>query len=150
LSWRRVLGCIKSSGVLEDGDLVIWREEGCGEFKASALDLSEDLTALGVPHYTTITKRCQPPWRSAGTKLPPSRWEKVRIRRVDLPLLAAVAPSLAKLIGEPSGPAPEVNRDVQILRRADGSVFFEIHGEEMLDDSWSATTAATGETSSSA
>jgi len=73
-----MLGYVRSRGVLDAdaGALVLWTECGCGEWKADARELSEDLMLLGVPHYTTITGRCQPPWRSAATKKPAERWEK--------------------------------------------------------------------------
>lgn len=97
---RRMLGYIRNRGVLdpEHGALVLWSEDGCGAWKADADELSQDLMLLGVPHYTTITGMCQPPWRSASTHEPPARWEKIWITRGDLPGLLAELPSLRKAI----------------------------------------------------
>jgi hypothetical protein len=127
---RRILGCVRNRGAL-DGDagaLVLWSEPDCGEWKASTEELIEDLMLLGVPHYTTITLTpCQPPWRSASTKVLPSRWEKLHITAGDLPLLLRELPSLRKVI-DPATMAA-VDRPVAMMRRRDGQLYYAVDGE---------------------
>ena len=44
----RIRGCLKTRGEIVAGGVVLWTEEGCGEWKADARELSEDLTLLSV------------------------------------------------------------------------------------------------------
>jgi hypothetical protein len=73
----RIRGCLKTRGEVVPGGVVLWTEEGCGEWKADARELSKDLMLLGVPHFATTTDRCQPPWRSAQTRESPAVWKKL-------------------------------------------------------------------------
>jgi hypothetical protein len=128
---RRMLGYVRNRGVLDadSGALVLWTECGCGEWKADAEELSEDLMLLGVPHFTTITGPCQPPWRSASTRKPAARWEKVWITRGDLPHLLREIPSLHKTIDVTA--MGDVERPIAIMRRADGRAYYAVGGEEL-------------------
>ena len=128
---RRMLGYVRNRGVLDTdaGALVLWTEWGCGEWKADAGELSEDLMLLGVPHYTTITGPCQPPWRSASTTKSAVRWEKVWIARGDLPHLLREIPSLGKTIDVTA--MADVERLVAIMRGADGRAYYAVDGEEL-------------------
>lgn len=51
---RRVVSTVTSSGVLNTDRLALWREVGCGEWKATAAEIGEDLELLEVP-YATVT-----------------------------------------------------------------------------------------------
>ncbi|MEU2432085.1 hypothetical protein ABZ611_21695 [Streptomyces sp. NPDC007861] len=51
---RRIVSTINASGRLSADGLALWREANCGEWKATAADISRDLDLLQVPH--TIVK----------------------------------------------------------------------------------------------
>ncbi len=121
----RIRACLKTRGEVVPGGVVLWTEEGCGGWKADAQELSEDLTLLGVPHFATITARCQPPWRRAQTREPPAVWEKIWIVGDDFGHLAEVIPALAKLNVPPAPPAP-----VEIRRFAE-EFGYAIEGEQL-------------------
>lgn len=122
---RRIRGCIGTRGEIVPGGVVLWTEENAGEWKADAGELSEDLMLLGVPHYSTYTGRCQPPWRSEATKQLPCRWEKIWITGDDFGHLVEAVPSLADL----EVPPPVPPRDVALARLPDGRAAFTVGGE---------------------
>jgi hypothetical protein len=122
---RRIRGCLKTRGQVVPGGIVLWTEEGAGAWKADSSELSEDLALLGVPHYSTHTGRCQPPWRSAATKEPPCRWEKIWIVGADFGHLAEAIPALAAL----EVPPPEPPRDMAVVRLEDGRAGYAVGGE---------------------
>jgi hypothetical protein len=136
---RRMRGYLANRGEVVPGGVVLWTEDIAGEWKASALELSEDLQVLGVPHYTTITRRMQPPWRTPQTKLPPARWEKIWITGDDFAYLVQAIPSARRLDPPPLTGPPMV----AIKRRRDGSAFYAVGDEQLarivgltwLDDS---------------
>ena len=47
---RRVISTVRCSGVLSNGGLALWREVGCGEWKATAAEIARDLDLLEVLH----------------------------------------------------------------------------------------------------
>ncbi|MEV8395176.1 MULTISPECIES: hypothetical protein [unclassified Streptomyces] len=51
---RRIVSTINASGRLNADGLALWREVNCGEWKATAADISRDLDLLHVPH-TIVT-----------------------------------------------------------------------------------------------
>ncbi|MEV6179973.1 hypothetical protein [Streptomyces sp. NPDC052015] len=51
---RRIVSTINASGRLNADGLALWREVNCGEWKATAADISRDLDLLQVPH-TIVT-----------------------------------------------------------------------------------------------
>ncbi|WP_329537395.1 hypothetical protein OG568_54225 (plasmid) [Streptomyces sp. NBC_01450] len=57
---RRLVGVVRTSGVLTSGGLAKWRECHTGDWAASAAELSRDLATLHVPHETVVAFR--PPW----------------------------------------------------------------------------------------
>jgi hypothetical protein len=124
-----MLGYVRTRGRLDASGLVLWTEEDAQVWKAGAGELSADLETLGVPHLGTITSLCQPPWRSARTKLPRARWVKLWIGWDDLPALVRWLPSLGKraevISAEERQPMPDV---AVMIRKADGEVFFGLRG----------------------
>ncbi|MGW3308112.1 hypothetical protein ACWDG9_16180 [Streptomyces sp. NPDC001073] len=88
---RRIISTVRVSGVLNSDGLALWRETGCGEWKATAAEIGRDLELLQVP-YTTVTASRFPLANSRFTQL--RRGEEVRIARKDLPHLVHWMPSL--------------------------------------------------------
>ncbi len=88
---RRVISTVRVSGVLNSDGLALWRETGCGEWKATAAEIGRDLELLQVP-YTTVTACRFPLANSRFTQL--RRGEEVRIARKDLTHLVHWMPSL--------------------------------------------------------
>ncbi|MET9491133.1 hypothetical protein [Nocardia sp. NPDC006630] len=88
----RIGGLIRSCGVLSEQGLAMWRENGCGEFKATADEIAADLGILGLPHTIVPTDL------SALVSDPRSiRYgEEVRVATADLPELVAWIPSMQK------------------------------------------------------
>jgi hypothetical protein len=119
---RRIRGCLGTRGEVVPGGVVLWSEEGCGEWKADARELSDDLMLLGVPHYATMTRRCQPPWRTPQTKKLPAVWVKLWITGDDFGHLAEAIPSLGRLEVPPADPP----HDVTITRSG-----YVIEGEQL-------------------
>src|SRR4051812_21850093 len=93
-----MLGYLRHRGVLDQYGVTLWTEAEAGHWKAAADELAGDLEVLGVPHAVTVTRWRQPPWRSATTKIPPSRWVKLWVLWPDVPALAARFPSLARAV----------------------------------------------------
>lgn len=122
---RRMLGYLRNRGVLDGAGLTLWSEHGCGEWKADARELSDDLVTLGVPHFVTDAGRVQPPWRSAAR-----RWEKTWVLWDDLPTLVRWLPSLGKqLAGVRRVDPPEV---VLRMSRETGEASFVVSGERIM------------------
>ncbi|MGW2706886.1 hypothetical protein [Streptomyces sp. NPDC001340] len=94
---RRIVGTVRASGVLNNDGLALWREVGCGEWKASAAEIGRDLQLLEVP-YTVVTAFRFPLANSRSTAL--RRGEEVRILRKDLTHLVRWMPSLKESIGD--------------------------------------------------
>ncbi|MBF6234836.1 hypothetical protein IU436_29190 [Nocardia farcinica] len=92
---RRIGGVIRSCGVLSEQGLAMWRESGCGEFKATADEIAVDLGVLGVPHMVVPTDL--PPLVSDRSRRI-RHGEEVRITTADLPTLVQWIPSLQKHI----------------------------------------------------
>lgn len=92
---RRIVSTITASGVLNGDGLALWREEDCGEFKATAAEIGQDLDLLEVPHQ--IVKAFRFPLANAWNKQM-RRGEEVRIARKDLPHLVRWRPSLKESI----------------------------------------------------
>lgn len=128
---RRIRGCMGAGGAACPGGVVLWTEQGTGEYKADAGELSEDLMLLGVPHFTTLTGRCQPPWRSAATKVPLARWEKIWFIGDDFQYLIAAIPTLAGLADQVE-PLPEP-LEVEVRLRSDGTAFYAVGGEQLAN-----------------
>lgn len=94
---RRIVSTITSSGVLNSDGLALWREANCGEWKATAAEIGQDLELLEVP-YTTVTA-FRFPLASSHSKAM-RRGEEVRIARGDLTHLVRWVPSLKETIGD--------------------------------------------------
>jgi len=93
---RRVISTVRVSGVLNSDGLALWREAGCGEWKATAVEIGRDLELLEVPH--TIVTACRFPLANVrNTQL--RRGEEVRIARKDLSHVVRWMPSLEESIG---------------------------------------------------
>ncbi|WP_159050586.1 hypothetical protein [Streptomyces cellostaticus] len=91
------MSTITSSGVLNRDGLALWREAGCGEWKATAAEIGQDLELLEVPY--TIVTAFRFPLASSYNK-PMRRGEEVRIARGDLTHLTRWMPSLKETIGD--------------------------------------------------
>ncbi|MET7912031.1 hypothetical protein ABZS98_27950 [Streptomyces avermitilis] len=94
---RRIVSTITSSGVLNSDGLALWREAGCGEWKATAAEIGRDLDLLEVPH--TIVTAFRFPLASSYSKAM-RRGEEVRIARNDLTHLVRWRPSLKETIAD--------------------------------------------------
>ncbi|WP_369228560.1 hypothetical protein AB5J52_48835 (plasmid) [Streptomyces sp. R39] len=77
--------------MLNSDGLALWREAGCGEWKATAAEIGHDLEMLEVP-YTMVTACRFPLANSRSGQL--RRGEEVRIARKDLTHLVRWMPSL--------------------------------------------------------
>ncbi|MDQ0994786.1 hypothetical protein [Streptomyces sp. V3I7] len=94
---RRVISTVRVSGVFNSDGLALWRETGCGEWKATAADLGRDLDLLEVPH--TIVTAFRFPLANSRSKAM-RRGEEIRIVRNDLTHLTRWMPSLKETIGD--------------------------------------------------
>lgn len=92
---RRVISTVRVSGVLNSDGLALWREAGCGERKATAAEIGQDLELLEVP-YTMVTACRFPLANSRSEQL--RRGEEVRIGRKDLTHLVRWMPSLKESV----------------------------------------------------
>ncbi|MGV9638069.1 hypothetical protein ACWDO0_28165 [Nocardia rhamnosiphila] len=92
---RRVVGVIRSCGVLSEDGLAMWRENGCGEWKASATEIAADLTVLDVAH--TVVATPMPPLKSDRSRRV-RHGQEVRVATADLASLVRWMPSLQKHI----------------------------------------------------
>ncbi|MGN2642455.1 hypothetical protein ACTD5D_41040 [Nocardia takedensis] len=92
---RRICGVIRSCGVLSEHGLAMWRENGSGEFKATADEIAADLAILGVPH--TVEPTDLPPLASDRTKRI-RHGQEIRVATADLSALAQWIPSMRKHI----------------------------------------------------
>lgn len=92
---RRMVATVRSCGVLNSDGLAMWREADCGEWKATAAEIGQDLALLEVPH-TIVTAFRFPLANSYSQAM--RRGEEVRIARKDLTHLVRWMPSLKKSI----------------------------------------------------
>lgn len=113
---RRIVSTINASGRLNADGLAMWREVNCGEWKATAADLSRDLDLLQVPH--TIVTAFRFPLAASHSKAM-REGEEVRILRKDLPHLVPWMPSLEQTIADLPEDAPHWDFTV-FQPRADG------------------------------
>ncbi|MEK8141640.1 hypothetical protein NKH18_00640 [Streptomyces sp. M10(2022)] len=100
---RRIIGTINTSGRLNADGLALWREVACGEWKATAADLSSDLDMLQVPH--TVVTAFRFPLASSYSKAM-REGEEVRILRENLGHLLPWMPSLEQVIADIPKDAP--------------------------------------------
>ncbi|MFD3908849.1 hypothetical protein ACFXOL_20945 [Streptomyces californicus] len=100
---RRIVSTINASGKLNGDGLAMWREVNCGEWKATAADLSADLTLLQVPHAIVTAFRF--PLANAYSKAM-REGEEVRILRKDLGHLFPWMPSLEQTVADIRDDAP--------------------------------------------
>ncbi|MFC9803312.1 hypothetical protein ACFWGE_21465 [Streptomyces bacillaris] len=100
---RRIVSTINASGSLNVDGLAMWREVNCGEWKATAADLSADLDLLQVPH--TIVTAFRFPLATSYSKAM-REGEEVRIMREDLGHLVPWMPSLKQVIADIREDAP--------------------------------------------
>ncbi|WP_189870324.1 hypothetical protein [Streptomyces bluensis] len=100
---RRIVSTINASGKLNGDGLALWREANCGEWKATAADISRDLDLLQVPH--TIVTAFRFPLASSYSKAM-REGEEVRILRRDLPHLVPWMPSLEQTVTDIPEDAP--------------------------------------------
>lgn len=113
---KRIVGTINASGRLNADGLAMWREVNCGEWKATAADLSADLDLLQVPHSIVTAFRF--PLATAYSKAM-REGEEVRVLRKDLGHLVPWMPSLEQVIADIPEDAPRW--DFTIFQpRADG------------------------------
>lgn len=68
---RRIVGTVRVSGVLNKDGLALWREVDCGEWKATAAEIGNDLALLEVPH--TIVKSFRFPLANSWNKADAAR-----------------------------------------------------------------------------
>jgi len=100
---RRIVSTINASGKLNADGLALWREVNCGEWKATAADISRDLELLQVPH--TIVTAFRFPLATAYSKAM-REGEEVRILRKDLAHLVPWMPSLEQAVTDIPDGAP--------------------------------------------
>lgn len=100
---RQIVGTINASGRLNADGLAMWREVNCGEWKATAADLSADLDLLQVPYIIVTAFRF--PLATASSKAM-REGEEVRIPRKDLGHLLPWMPSLEQVIADIPEDAP--------------------------------------------
>ncbi|MEU1502908.1 hypothetical protein [Streptomyces sp. NPDC005732] len=94
---RRIVATVNASGVLCAGGLALWREVDCGEWKATADEISADLALLEVPHH--VVKAFRYPLAKSWSR-GPRRGEEVRVDREDLAHLVRWMPSLQQPIDQ--------------------------------------------------
>ncbi|MEU8526444.1 hypothetical protein AB0C77_12730 [Streptomyces sp. NPDC048629] len=100
---RRIVSTTNASGRLNADGLAMWREVNCGEWKATAADISRDLDLLQVPH--TIVTAFRFPLATSYSKAM-REGEEVRILRKDLARLVRWMPSLEQTIADIRDDAP--------------------------------------------
>ncbi|MFB9466977.1 hypothetical protein [Streptomyces cinereospinus] len=100
---RRIVATVRSCGVLNSDGLAMWREADCGEWKATAADIGQDLDQLQVPYQVVAAYRF--PLANAWNKSL-RRGEEVRIAAKDLIHLVRWMPSLKKSIDDLPGDCP--------------------------------------------
>ncbi|MFJ8494966.1 hypothetical protein ACIRBZ_42535 [Streptomyces sp. NPDC094038] len=103
---RRIVATVRSCGVLNSDGLAMWREADCGEWKATAADIGQDLDQLQVPYQVVAAYRF--PLANAWNKSL-RRGEEVRIATKDLIHLVRWMPSLKKSIDGLPGDCPGWN-----------------------------------------
>ncbi|MGW6487133.1 hypothetical protein [Streptomyces sp. NPDC055056] len=103
---RRIVGTINASGRLNADGLALWREVNCGEWKATAAEISADLDLLEVPH--TVVTAFRFPLAASRSKAM-REGEEVRILREDLARLMPWMPSLEQTIADIPDDAPHWN-----------------------------------------
>ncbi|MDX3618927.1 hypothetical protein [Streptomyces europaeiscabiei] len=113
---RRIVSTINASGRLNADGLALWREVNCGEWKATAADISRDLDLLQVPH--TIVTAFRFPLASSYSKAM-REGEEVRILRKDLAHLVPWMPSMEQTVADIPEDAPHWDFTV-FQPRADG------------------------------
>lgn len=94
---RRLAATVRSCGVLNGDGLAMWCEAGCGQWKATAAEIGQDLELLEVP-YTIVTAYRFPLASSYSKAM--QRGEEVRIAAKDLTHLVGWIPSLKKSIDD--------------------------------------------------
>ncbi|GAB1339797.1 hypothetical protein ACE1SV_63870 [Streptomyces sp. E-15] len=119
---RRIVGTINASGRLNADGLALWREVNCGEWKATAADISRDLDLLQVSHKIVTAFRF--PLASSYSKAM-REGEEVRILRKNLGHLLPWMPSLKQVIAEIPEDAPHWDFTV-FQPRADGMVIAKL------------------------
>lgn len=100
---RRIVGTINASGRLNADGLAMWREVNCGEWKATAAEISADLDLLQVPN--TIVTAFRFPLATSYSRAM-RKGEEVRILRKDLGHLVPWMPSLEQVIADIPEDAP--------------------------------------------
>lgn len=100
---RRIVSTINASGKLNADGLALWREVNCGEWKATAADISRDLDLLQIPH--TIVTAFRFPLATARSKAM-REGEEVRILRENLAHLVPWMPSLEQTVADIPDDAP--------------------------------------------
>ncbi|AZS74870.1 hypothetical protein DDE74_31595 [Streptomyces lydicus] len=119
---RRIVSTINASGRLNADGLALWREVNCGEWKATAADISRDLDLLQVPH--TIVTAFRFPLATSYSKSM-REGEEVRILRKDLAHLVPWMPSMEQTVADISEDAPHWDFTV-FQPRADGMVIAKL------------------------
>ncbi|MER5200970.1 hypothetical protein ACWD3J_46530 [Streptomyces sp. NPDC002755] len=115
---RRIVSTINASGRLNADGLALWREVNCGEWKATAADISRDLDLLQVPH--AIVSAFRFPLAASRSKAMRAG-EEVRILRKDLGHLVPWMPSLEQIVADTPEDAPHWDF-VVFQPRAEGMV----------------------------
>ncbi|MFE4256634.1 hypothetical protein ACFRU3_45945 [Streptomyces sp. NPDC056910] len=115
---RRIVSTINASGRLNADGLALWREVNCGEWKATAADISRDLDLLQVPH--TIVMAFRFPLATSYSKAM-REGEEVRILRKDLAHRVPWMPSMEQTVADIPEDAPHWDFTV-FQPRADGMV----------------------------
>jgi hypothetical protein len=119
---QRIVSTINASGRLNADGLALWREVNCGEWKATAADISRDLDLLQVPH--TIVTDFRFPLATSYRKAV-REGEEVRILRKDLAHLVPWMPSLEQTVADIPEDAPHWDFTV-VQPRTDGMVIAKL------------------------
>ncbi|MDX2814242.1 hypothetical protein PV410_17015 [Streptomyces sp. PA03-5A] len=119
---RRIIGTVRACGRLGGGGLGMWRERDCGEWKATAAEIADDLSLLEIPHQMVTAFR--PPLANSPTQKP-RQGEEVRVATADLRHLVRRMPSFQKWIDQVPDDAPGFEF-VYCQPRADGMTFVAV------------------------
>ncbi|MFE9469295.1 hypothetical protein ACFYNW_37885 [Streptomyces virginiae] len=113
---RRLVGVVRTTGVLTGGGLALWREYNARKWKASAAELSQDLDTLKVPHETVVAFR--PP---RAREVRRRKGQEVRVAFAELAKLVRWVPSLQQSIDELPTEMPGFTCGAQLCALDDGA-----------------------------
>ncbi|WP_045563692.1 hypothetical protein [Streptomyces sp. FxanaA7] len=124
---RRIVSTINVSRRLNADGLALWLEVNCGEWKATAADISRDLDLLQVPHAIVTAFRF--PLAPTSYSKAMREGEEVRILGKDLAHLVPWMPSMEQAVADIPDDAPHWDSMV-FQPRADRMVMAKLGVEE--------------------